>query len=147
MGLKQIDQEYRDKDIWCLVTCISPEISALFARREYGKGSITTRFSKINQLRKFESLVWGTPGTDWGSGIIRDGLTSPLYGIWDVRSSGIQPAVVYIEREYWGILDIREKVNFKFSGRKPFCNPDEVNLLEFGNNIMKVRMSRIYDNH
>ena len=46
-------------------------------------------------------------------------------------------AVVYINGEYWGILNIREKINSNFLAENHFVNPDNVNLLEFNGNVIE----------
>ena len=63
----------------------------------------------------------------------------------DVDRQAFQPAVVYINGEYWGILNIREKINSNFLAENHFVNPDNVNLLEFNGNVIEGSNSGYMD--
>ena len=110
---------------------------ALFARKQYGKGSFDYKVFKDKPIEKFESLVLRNAGNDWGQAMMRDGLTSTLIRDMDIDRQAFQPAVVYINGEYWGILNIREKVNSNYLAENHFVNPDNVNLLEFNGSILE----------
>jgi hypothetical protein len=47
-----------------------------------------------------------------------------------------QPTIVYLNGEYWGILNLREKINPNFIAENHFVNPDDVNLLENNSNVI-----------
>ena len=135
-GVKQIDQDIGIKIFGSWSRARPQKSLALFARKEYGKGSFDYKFFKEKSIDKFESIVLRNGGNDWDQGILRDGLTSTLVKDMDLDRMASQPAIVYINGEYWGILDIREKVNTNFLAENHFVNPDNVNLLENNSDIL-----------
>jgi hypothetical protein len=135
-GNKQIDQDIGIKIFGSWSRAFPQKSLALFARKEYGKGSFGYRVFKDKPIEKFEALVLRNAGNDWGQAMTRDGLTSTLIRDMDVDRQAFQPAVIYINGEYWGIQNIREKVNTNYLAENHFVNPDKVNLLEFNASII-----------
>jgi hypothetical protein len=129
-GNKHIDQDIGIKIFGAWSRAHPQKSLALFARGEYGKGSFEYKFFKDKPITKFESLVLRNGGNDWDQGIIRDGLTSTLIRDMDIDRMDFQPSVVFLNGEYWGILNLREKVNTNFIAENHFVDPDDVNLLE-----------------
>jgi hypothetical protein len=128
-GEKQLDQDIGIK-IYGAYSRAHPQKSlALYARKEYGKGSFGYKVFKDKPIEEFEALVLRNGGNDWGQAMMRDGLTSTLVRDMDIDCQSYQPAVVYLNGEYWGIHDIREKVNSDYLAENHFVNPDNVNLL------------------
>jgi hypothetical protein len=136
-GVKQIDQDIGIKIFGAYSRAVAQKSLALFARREYGKGSFDYKFFKDKPINKFESIVLRNGGNDWDQAILRDGLTSTLIRDMDLDRMAFQPSIVYINGEYWGILNIREKVNTNFIAENHYVNPDNVNLLENNGNIIE----------
>lgn len=135
-GVKHIDQGVGVKIYGAWSRANAQKSLALFARREYGKGSFDYQFFKDKPIKKFESVVLRNGGNDWNQAIIRDGLTSSLIKDMDMDRLAFQPAILYINGEYWGILNLREKVNTHFLAENHFVNPDDVNLLENNGTII-----------
>ncbi len=135
-GKKQIDQDIGIKIFGSWSRAFPQKSLALFARKEYGKGSFDYKVFKDKPIEKFEALVLRNGGNDWGQAMMRDGLTSTLIRNMDVDRQAFQPAVLYINGEYWGIQNIREKVNTNYLAENHFVDPDKVNLLEFNGSIV-----------
>ena len=136
-GTKQIGQDVGIK-IFGAYSRANPQRSlALFARREYGKGSFEYQFFKEKTIEKFESVVLRNAGNDWAQAFMRDGLTSILARGMDVDRQEFQPSIVYINGEYWGIMNIREKINANFLAENHFVNPDNVNILEGSGTVVE----------
>ncbi len=144
-GIKQIDQDIGIKIFGAWSRAFAEKSMALFARKEYGKGSFDYKVFKDKPIEKFESLVLRNAGNDWDQATMRDGLTSTLIRDMDIDRMAFQPSVVYLNGEYWGILNIREKVNANFLAENHFVNPDEVNLLEFDGGIVQGNNSGYLD--
>jgi hypothetical protein len=136
-GVKQIDQEIGIKIAGSYSRANSQKSMALYARSEYGKGSFDYQFFKDKPISKFEALLLRNGGNDWGGAIFRDGLTSTIIRDMDVDRMAFQPAIVYINGQYWGILNLREKVNSNFLAENHFINPDKVNILEGAGSVVE----------
>jgi hypothetical protein len=152
-GVRQIDQDIGIKIFGAYSRAFPQKSLALFARKEYGKGSFDYKVFSDKPIEKFESLILRNAGNDWGQAMLRDGLTSTIIRDMDVDRQAYQPAVIYLNGEYWGILDIREKVNPDFLAENHFVNPDDVNLLEAygstleGNNIAYTDLTNYLNNN
>lgn len=87
---------------------------SIFARKEYGKGSLEYAFFNDKKITKFESLVFRNSGNDFGYTMFRDGFMTGLTRKMDVDRPAFKPSAHYLNGEYWGILNIREKINEHF---------------------------------
>jgi hypothetical protein len=136
-GIKQIDQVVGLKIFGSWSRANAQKSMALFARKEYGKGSFEYQFFKDKPILKFESVILRNAGNDWNQAGMRDGLTSSLIVDMDIDRMAFQPSIVYLNGEYWGILNMREKVNSNFLAENHYINPDNVNILEFNGSIVE----------
>jgi hypothetical protein len=103
---------------------------ALFARKEYGKGSFEYKFFKNKPFNKFESIVLRNSGNDYEGLRFQDCFLTGLTDDMDIDKQAFQPAAVYLNGQYWGILNIREKVNEHYIANNHSVDPDKVNILE-----------------
>ncbi|TLX76920.1 T9SS type A sorting domain-containing protein [Labilibacter sediminis] len=129
-GVKQIDHGAGVK-IFGAWSRANPQKSlALFARKEYGDGSFNYKFfdQKVND--KFESIVLRNAGTDFYYTFFRDAFMTRIMKPIGLEYQGFQPAVVYINGQYWGMLNMREKINEHFISDNTQVKPDSVNILE-----------------
>lgn len=104
---------------------------ALFARKEYGKGSFEYQLFPDKDIDRFESFVLRNSGDDQVYTMFRDALSQMvLVEYMDVDCQAYRPAVLFLNGKYWGIHNIREKVNEHYVAGNFGLDPDEVNLLE-----------------
>ncbi|HCC31607.1 MAG TPA: hypothetical protein DEQ03_16390 [Marinilabiliales bacterium] len=104
---------------------------ALYAREAYGVKRFNYPFFRERENDSYNSLVLRNSGNDWGSTTFRDAMQTGLLSELDIDRQAYQPVVVYINGEYWGILNLREKVNEKFiADLHPEVDPDKVDILE-----------------
>ncbi|NKB67566.1 MAG: hypothetical protein GKR89_10925 [Candidatus Latescibacteria bacterium] len=109
---------------------------AIFARKQYGPGRIQYQIFPDKEIDRFESIVLRNSGNDWARTQFRDALTVRL-----VRHTGLdvlayRPVVAYLNGEYWGIYNIREKINEHYLADNHGVDPDSLDLLEFSNFII-----------
>jgi len=103
---------------------------ALFARKEYGKGSFKYKFFNDRENDSFESVILRNSGNDWGNSFMRDGLNSEIAKNMDMERMAYQPMVVYLNGVYWGILEMREKINENYFKENFGIDEENLNLLE-----------------
>ncbi len=101
----------------------------IHARKSYGDGSIKYKIFPEKDLEEFSSIVLRNSGNDWNGTMFRDGVLSSLFHE-SVDRQAFRPAVVYINGEYWGIQNIREKVNEHFLADNHAINAENLSLLE-----------------
>ncbi|MFT3738606.1 MAG: CotH kinase family protein [Breznakibacter sp.] len=102
---------------------------AVFARKQYGKGSIEYMFFDDKNIDKFESVVLRNSGNDLTYTMFRDGLMTGLARKMDVDRPAFKPSAHYLNGEYWGILNIREKVNEHFLADNHQFDTEDISLL------------------
>ena len=109
---------------------------SIFARGQYGTGEIDYRLFHDKDISEFEAFVLRNSGNDGPRSMFRDGLVSSLLRDLDIERQAFRPSIVYVNGGYWGILNIREKVNEHFVASNKRVDPDNIDLLEgYGNAI------------
>jgi len=103
---------------------------SIFARSKYGYGNIDYRIFGEKDIDQFESIILRNSGNDWNYSMMRDGMMTELVSKMDIDKQAYRPAEIYLNGEYWGILNIREKVNEHFIASNHGVDPDQIDLLE-----------------
>ncbi len=102
----------------------------IVARDRYGKKRIKHRFFDKG-LKKHKFLVLRNSGSDWGKSHFRDALMTGLLEDWDIETQDYRPAHLYLNGKYWGIYNVREKVNRYFiAGHHDDVDKDSIDLIE-----------------
>jgi hypothetical protein len=104
------------------------------ARERYGVDAIKYQVFPQRELNTFTSLYLRNAGLpDNQSTLFRDALIQSLaFNNIDIDVQAYQPAVVFLNGQYWGIYNIRDKINTDYIGTIHNLNPDDVDLLEYG---------------
>lgn len=111
---------------------------AIFFRSEYGLGEIEYKLFENKDISRFESIVLRNAGNDFtsqGNAMMRDGLMQTLVHNTEIDGLGFQPAVVYLNGEYWGIHNIREKINEHYVESNSGVDSDNIDLLYNGSGL------------
>lgn len=103
---------------------------SVFARRKYGDPNISCTVFKEKAVSEFEALVFRNSGNDWMNTMFRDGMLTSLVRNFGIDVQAFRPAVMFLNGEYWGIHNIREKVNEHFVASNHNVDADSVELLE-----------------
>lgn len=102
----------------------------IFARSRYGDGEIEYQIFPDKPIDQFEAIVLRNSGNDWLSTLSRDGMMQSLLKNTDLDIQAYRPAVIFLNGEYWGILNIREKINEHFLAANRDVDPANIDLLE-----------------
>jgi hypothetical protein len=104
---------------------------SLFARRQYGTGKFSHRIFPEKDIDGFESFVLRNSGNDWQITHFRDAMMTSLVEEIGIDRQAYRPSVVFLNGQYWGILNLREKVNEHFlAANHPGVSSDQIDLLE-----------------
>ena len=136
-GKKQIDQDAGLKIFGSWSRALAEKSFSLFARKMYGKGSFNFKFFRDKSITEFESIILRNSGNDWDQAFVRDDFTSVLVRDMNMERQAFQPCVIYLNGEYWGILNMREKVNSNFLAENKYVNPDNVSILEYSGDALE----------
>ena len=113
---------------------------AIYARSKYGTGEIEYQLFEDKPISEFESFVIRNSGNDWfgqdweTGTMFRDVLMTRVARDMDLEYQSSRQAIVYINGQYWGIHNIREKINEHFLASNQGVDPEQLDLLE-GNQI------------
>jgi hypothetical protein len=115
---------------------------AVVTRKKYGKKRIKYPLFGKSGLDDFKFLVLRNSGSDFDKAHFRDLMMTSLVEKWDLEKQDGRPAHVYINGYYWGIYNIREKVNRYFiADHNKGVDKDSIDLLEHRMNKKKGRIS------
>ena len=102
-GTKLVGQDSREE----------PQKSmAIYLREGYGTSSITYPFFKDSSVTEFKSFILRNSGEDPNRVKIKDTfLAAVLKGQMDIDIQDFRPVAVYINGNYYGLYNLREKMN------------------------------------
>ena len=103
---------------------------AIFARKNYGTNSFNTKLFKQSDLTEFKSFVLRNAGNDFDIAYIRDGFMTDITSHLELDHQAFQPVATYLNGEYWGIYNMREKINEDFLEAHHGIDEDDFNILE-----------------
>lgn len=86
----------------------------IYARNPYGESTFQHRIFPQKEIDRFDTFLLRNGGNDWGNSLFRDALVTTLAeptGL-DIQSS--RPAAVFISGEYWGIHNLRDRIDEGF---------------------------------
>lgn len=87
---------------------------ALFARKKYGDNRFRYPIYKGRDLKKYKNIVLRNGGGDMLGAHIRDVYATQLVKETGLLIQEYQPVAVYINGQYWGKYNLREKINEHF---------------------------------
>ncbi len=109
----------------------------IIARKEYGDNRFRYKFFDKKPITEYKSIVFRNGGNDFGGTMLRDALITGLVGeSLNVDVQGYQPAAVYLNGDYLGLHNLREKVSTHYVEENYGANADNVDLLE--NNALVI---------
>ena len=102
----------------------------IIARDRYGKKRFRHRIFGKEGQKDFKFLVLRNSGSDWGKSHFRDALMTGLLKDWDLETQDYRPSHLYLNGKYWGIYNIREKINKYFIEDHCDVDKDSIDLIE-----------------
>lgn len=102
----------------------------LVARSRYGNKRMEHEVFGKKGEDKYKFLVLRNSGSDFGKSHFRDAFMTGLLEKWDLEKQDARSAHVYINGEYWGIYNIREKINRYFLNDHFDIDKDSVDIIE-----------------
>ena len=103
---------------------------AIFARGRYGYSKIKYKIFPDLAIDKFQALVLRNSGQDWTHTMFRDAMMESLVKETGLDIRAYRPAVLFLNGEYWGIFNIREKENEHYLASHHGVDPNNVTRLE-----------------
>ena len=112
---------------------------AFISRSKYGSKYIDHKIFSDKDTDIYKSFILRNSGYDWRKTLFRDGMSQTLIaGKIDIDYQAYQPTVVFINGSYWGILNIREKLNEHYIYSNHGVEPDNLELIDIAGFIRAV---------
>ncbi len=101
----------------------------VYARSEYGESRINYQIFPDQEYDSYNRLLLRNSGNDFARTTLRDAIAHRLVRHLSFDTQAYRPAVVYINGEYWGIKNIRERFDRHYLARKHGVDPDRLDIL------------------
>ncbi len=111
---------------------------AIKARDKYGRKTIDHEFFTTKDMGSVGGLMLRNSGNDFWYTMFRDALlhTLPL-GEMDIDYQAYQPSILYLNGNYWGIQNIREKIDADYIESNFGISRDDLDLIETWGNALE----------
>lgn len=110
---------------------------SIHARKSYGYDGIKYKIFEEKDIDEFKTIILRNSGNDFAKTMFRDAFANRLAFSLELDHQAYRPAVVYINGEYWGIQNIREKVNEEFIAANHGVDENLIDILEFNGTVVK----------
>jgi hypothetical protein len=118
------------------------------ARSKYGKSEMEHRIFSDKLINSFKIIVLRNSSGDFNKTHFRDGsLHRLMIGHVDIDLLCYRPSVIYLNGDYWGILNIREKFSKFYLQENYNVNPDNVDILEEDSTIVQGNFDAFHAMH
>ena len=113
----------------------------IYTRNRFGQDFITYPLFKNKPIANFSRIVLRNGGDDWEETLIRDPMTESLVnGMMQCGYMAYSPSALFLNGEYWGIHNIREKFDTQYFWENFNVNPDYLDHLEYTNTQVGTEM-------
>ena len=109
----------------------------IFARNIYGGNRINYDIFRFIPVNDFKTVIVRNSGNDYLYSNFRDLFHQSLVYDLDLDLMAYRPAVIYLNGEYWGIQNIREKINEHYiASHYTNVDADSIDMLENNQNVI-----------
>jgi hypothetical protein len=115
----------------------------VYARSRYGTDVMEYPFFPAKPLTTQKAITLRTSGQDATMSKIRDAMMTRLIAETGLDHQAYRPCVVFLNGEYWGVYNIRERINKFFIAYNHGIDPEKVDLLQ-GNTMVREGNSDHY---
>lgn len=104
---------------------------AIMMRDRYDHPEINYQFFPYKNINLFKSIVLRNSGSDFNATHLLDGLVQmSVFGKTALDIQAYRPSVVFINGQYWGVHNIREKLNEDYIESNSGVKADKVDMLD-----------------
>src|SRR5690606_5469606 len=100
------------------------------ARTKYGKNAFEYPIFPARDHKKYKSFILRNAGGDFVKTHFRDAFMTQLAKPTGIAIQEYRPAIVFLNGEYWGIQNMREKINEHYLKDNFGIDKDNVDLIE-----------------
>lgn len=113
------------------------------ARDKFGKKTIDEKLFPSKVSESYGGFMLRNSGNDFNVTMFRDAFIQQLpQGQMDIDYMTYQPTILYLNGEYWGIQNMREKIDGDYIESNYGITKDDLDLLETGGNPIEGTAER-----
>ncbi|REL38132.1 T9SS C-terminal target domain-containing protein [Rhodohalobacter sp. SW132] len=116
----------------------------LYARNQYGDNRFYYPVFPNEPYSEYNRLMLRNSGNDWPETMFRDAMMQEIVGHMKFDTQAYQPYIIFLNGEYWGIHNMRERYDRHYLARVHGVDPDRVDILE-GNAVVKEGDNQHYN--
>lgn len=104
----------------------------VYFKKQYGENSLPYQLFYDRNRKSFRDFALRASGSDWSNTLFRDGLVQQASHNFNMNldNMGFRPSVVYVNGQYMGIHNIREKVDEDYIVSNHGLNKDSIDMVE-----------------
>ncbi|GHB62270.1 hypothetical protein GCM10007390_15080 [Persicitalea jodogahamensis] len=102
----------------------------LYARSEYGESEFEYPFFPEKPRDYYKRLLLRSSGSDWDFSLFRDAVAQRVVSHLPFDTQASQPSVLFLNGEYWGLHNLRERLDKHYLETTYGVNADSVDILE-----------------
>lgn len=109
---------------------------AFYFRNVYGDGKLNYRLFPNISVAEYNNFILRSSGQDWWRTMFRDGMVQTILkqGM-NIDYQEYRPSVVFLNGRYWGIHNIREKLNEHYTFYRHGVDAENIDLIEISKNV------------
>ncbi len=101
----------------------------LYSRGDYGQSKFDYKlFDELDDC-SFDKVILRNSGSDYCRAFLRDPLVHKITRHSGIDSQAYQPIILFINGEYWGLHNMRERIDCDYLARKYDINPNNIDLI------------------
>lgn len=112
----------------------------IYMKKNYGNSELEYKLFDEKNINTFTSFfIRNTGFTDFRYTLIRDALVHSIVGggVMDIDRQSHKHVIVFLNGEYWGLYNIRERVNADYLATNHGIDPNDVDILEFRDQVIE----------
>lgn len=103
----------------------------LYAKSQYGSSNFNHAFFDDSEFNSFKRLILRNSGNDTYRTLFRDAVVQKMMAHLNFETQDYQPSIVFLNGEYWGLFNIRERFDGKYFDRVYGIDEDDLDFLEY----------------
>lgn len=102
----------------------------LYSRSEYGVSRFRYRFFDDTDQDDFNRLILRNSGQDWDRTKLQDIYQASLIRHLETPTQAYKPVLVYLNGEYWGLYNLRERIDQHYLETYYGIDRDEIDIID-----------------
>jgi len=103
---------------------------AIYFNEKYDENKFNYQIFPDKAIKDFKSIILRNGGNDWLKTLFRDALMHEIAKGTNIDLQAYRPAIVFINGAYWGIYEIREKLNEDYVATNYNIDRDSIYIIK-----------------